>query len=98
MGGVTPRRANQLLRSLRRRSLVGRNRKAHLHSDEGLTYLARRDRADIGPARGAGWRLRHRSRLDHDTENWAVFELALGAAAPLRARTMPNRCDPAIPT
>ena len=49
MGGVTARRANQVLRSLHRRSLVRRDRKAHVLSDEGLTYLARRDRASVGP-------------------------------------------------
>ncbi len=51
MGGVTPRRANQVLRSLRRRSLVRRDGKAHVLIDDGLTALARRDRAavDINP-------------------------------------------------
>ena len=49
MGGVTPRRANQVLRSLHRRSLIRRHRKAHVLTDEGLTTLARRDRAAVGP-------------------------------------------------
>ena len=49
MGGVTPRRANQVLRSLLRRSLIRRDAKAHVLTDEGLTYLARRDRAAVGP-------------------------------------------------
>ena len=49
MGGVTPRRANQVLRSLHRRSLVRRDGKAHVLTDEGLTYLARRDRAAVRP-------------------------------------------------
>ena len=49
MGGVTTRRANQVLRSLRRRSLIRQDSQAHVLSDEGLTYLARRDRAAVGP-------------------------------------------------
>ena len=49
IGGVTPRRANQVLRSLRRRSLIRRDGKAHVLTDDGLTYLARRDRAAVGP-------------------------------------------------
>ena len=49
MGGVTARRANQVLRSLQRRSLVRRDGKAHVLTDDGLTYLARRDRAAVGP-------------------------------------------------
>ena len=49
MGGVTRRRANQVLRSLRRRSLVQREPDGCVLTDEGLTYLARRDRAAVGP-------------------------------------------------
>ena len=49
MGGVTPRRANQVLNQLRRRSLVRRDGKAHVLTDDGLTSLARRDRAAVGP-------------------------------------------------
>lgn len=49
MGGVTPRRANQVLRSLQRRDLVRRDGKVHVLTDEGLTYVARRDRAAVGP-------------------------------------------------
>ena len=49
MGGVTPRRANQVLRSLCRHDLVRRDAKAHVLTDEGLTTLARRDRAAVGP-------------------------------------------------
>ena len=49
MGGVTPRRANQVLRSLHLRSLIRRDGKAHVLNDEGLTTLARRDRAAVGP-------------------------------------------------
>ena len=48
MGGVTPRRANQVLRSLRSRSLVRRDAKAYVLTDDGLTSLARRDRAAVG--------------------------------------------------
>lgn len=49
MGGVTRRRANQVLRSLRRCSLVQREPDGIVLSDEGLTTLARRDRAAVGP-------------------------------------------------
>ena len=49
MGGVTTHRAGQLLRSLTRRGLVHSNCAHHLLTDEGLTYLARRDRAAVGP-------------------------------------------------
>ena len=49
MGGVTPRRANQVLTQLRRRSLVRRDGKAHVLTDQGLIYIARRDRAAVGP-------------------------------------------------
>ncbi len=49
MGGVTRRRANQVLRSPRRRFLVQREPDGYVLSDEGLTGLARRDRAAVGP-------------------------------------------------
>ena len=49
MGGLSERRANQLLRPLRRLGLARREGEAHLLTDEGLTYLARRDRAAVGP-------------------------------------------------
>lgn len=52
MGGLGERRANQLLRPLRRLGLVRREGEAHVLSDEGLTYLARRDRAAVGTALG----------------------------------------------
>ena len=49
MGGVTTHRAGQLLRSLTQRSLVRSHGALHTLTDEGLTYLARRDRAAVGP-------------------------------------------------
>ncbi|MCY3881362.1 MAG: replication-relaxation family protein [Chloroflexi bacterium] len=50
MGGVGRRRVNQALRRLRRRRLVERDDEGgHVLSDEGLTVLARRDRAAVGP-------------------------------------------------
>ena len=49
MGGLSDRRANQLLRPLRRLGLARREGEAHVLTDEGLTYLARRDRAAVGP-------------------------------------------------
>ena len=48
MGGVTMRRVNQMLRSLSQRSLVRADSNLHVLTDEGLTYLARRDRAAVG--------------------------------------------------
>jgi len=49
MGGLSDRRANQLLRPLRRLGLARREGEVHVLTDEGLTYLARRDRAAVGP-------------------------------------------------
>ena len=48
MGGVSDRRANQALGPLRKRRLVRRDGNALALTDEGLTYLARRDRAAVG--------------------------------------------------
>ena len=48
MGGVTLRRVNQVLRSLTQHSLVRADEPLHMLTDEGLTYLARRDRAAVG--------------------------------------------------
>ena len=49
MGGVTRRRANQVLGSLRTRALALREPDGYVLTDEGLTCLARRDRAAVGP-------------------------------------------------
>ena len=48
MGGVTLRRVNQVLRSLTQHGLVRADEPLHMLTDEGLTYLARRDRAAVG--------------------------------------------------
>ena len=48
MGGVTLRRVNQVLRSLTKRGLVRTDEPLHMLTDDGLTYLARRDRAAVG--------------------------------------------------
>ena len=48
MGGVTLRRVNQVLRSLSQRGLVRSDEPLHMLTDDGLTYLARRDRAAVG--------------------------------------------------
>ena len=48
MGGVTLRRVNQVLRSLRQHGLVPAAGSLLMLTDEGLTYLARRDRAAVG--------------------------------------------------
>ncbi len=48
MGGVTRRRVNQVLRSLADSGLIRADGQQHLLTDEGLTFLARRDRAAVG--------------------------------------------------
>ena len=48
MGDVTLRRVNQALRSLSQHGLVRTDEPLHMLTDEGLTYLARRDRAAVG--------------------------------------------------
>ena len=48
MGGVTRRRANQVLRPLTQHGLIRAAGDLHLLTDEGLTCLARRDRAAVG--------------------------------------------------
>ena len=48
MGGVTRRRANQVIQSLTQQGLIRAEGESHLLTDEGLTYLARRDRASVG--------------------------------------------------
>ena len=65
MGGVTRRRTNQVLRSLSVRSLVHSENQRHVLRDEGLRYLARRDRAAVRMALGrwsARWRRRRREK------------------------------------
>ena len=61
MGGVTRRRANQALRSRGTRSLVISENGRHVLADEGLRYLARRDRAAVRIALGR-WSARRRCR------------------------------------
>ncbi len=48
MGGVTLRRVNQVIRSLREHDLVLEDGSLLMLTDEGLTHLARRDRAAVG--------------------------------------------------
>ena len=65
MGGVTRRRVNQVLRSLANRSLVRSENRRHVLRDDGLRYLARRDRAAVRIALGrwsARWRRRRRGK------------------------------------
>ena len=61
MGGVTRRRANQVLSSLAGHSLVRADGQRHVLTDEGLRCLARRDRAAVGPVVGR-WSARKRRR------------------------------------
>ena len=61
MGGVTRRRANQVLSSLAGYSLVRTEGQRHVLTDEGLRCLARRDRAAVGPVVGR-WSARKRRR------------------------------------
>ena len=65
MGGVTRRRANQVLRSLADRSLVHSEKQRHVLRDEGLRYLAHRDRSAVRIALGrwsARWWRRRRGK------------------------------------
>ena len=48
MGGVTRRRANQVIRSLAEHGLARADGELHVLTDEGLKCLARRDRAAVG--------------------------------------------------
>ena len=59
IGGVTRRRANQVLGSLSQRGLVRTDRQRHILTGEGLTYLARRDRAALRMILGR-WSARQR--------------------------------------
>ena len=93
MGGVTHRRANQVLRSLADHGLIRADGQLHVLTDEGLTCLARRDRASVGqvldrwtsgpslnnPQRYAGTALRAMaSQPDHHA---ALTTLAAGLTA-----------------
>ena len=93
MGGVTRRRANQVLNSLTQCGLTRTDGQRHVLTDEGLTYLARRDRAAVGQILGrwnaessehnqhvyAGTALRSvASQPDHHA---ALLTLAAGLAA-----------------
>ena len=65
MGGVTRRRANLVLRCLSARSLVHSENQRHVLRDEGLRYLARRDRAAVRMVLGrwsARWRRPRRGK------------------------------------
>ena len=65
MGGVTRRRTNQVLQSLTGRSLVYSENQRHVLRDEGLRYLAHRDRSAVRIALGrwsARWRRRRRGK------------------------------------
>ena len=70
MGGVTRRRANQVLRSLTRHALVRTEGERRVLTDEGLSYLARRDRAAVGPVLGR-WSARKRLRSNATTPVYA---------------------------
>ena len=61
MGGVTRRRANQVLNSLVGHALVRADGQRHVLTDDGLRCLAQRDRAAVGPMVGR-WSARKRRR------------------------------------
>ncbi|MYD35714.1 MAG: hypothetical protein F4X20_01625 [Dehalococcoidia bacterium] len=48
LGGVTKRRANQLVQSLKRQGLIHSTEHSHVLREKALTYLSRRDRAAVG--------------------------------------------------
>ena len=70
MGGVTRRRANQVLSSLAGHSLVRADGQRHVLTDEGLRCLARRDRAAVGPVVGR-WSARKRRRRNTNAPIYA---------------------------
>ncbi len=70
MGGVTRRRVNQVLSSLAGHSLVRADGQRHVLTDEGLRYLARRDRAAVGPVVGR-WSARERRHRNARTPVYA---------------------------
>ena len=70
MGGVTRRRANQVLSSLAGHSLVRADGQRHVLIDEGLRCLARRDRAAVGPVVGR-WSARKRRRRNTNAPIYA---------------------------
>ena len=70
MGGITRRRANQVLNSLAGHSLMFTDGQRHAVTDEGLSYLARRDRAAVGPVLGR-WSARKRRRRNARTPVYA---------------------------
>ena len=61
MGGVTRRRANQVVQSLTGHSLVRTREQRHVLTDDGLRCLAHRDRAAVRMALGR-WSARQRRR------------------------------------
>ena len=61
MGGVTRRRANQVLNSLVGHALVRADGQRHVLTDDGLRCLAQRDRAAVGSVVGR-WSARKRRR------------------------------------
>ncbi len=73
MGGVTLRRVNQVLRSLREHDLVQEDDSRLMLTDRGLTCLARRDRAAVGLT------------LDRWTAQPAVSNPSVYAGSALRA-------------
>ena len=73
MGGVTRRRANQVIRSLAMHGLIRADGESHVLTDEGLTYLARRDRASVGQV------------LDRWTAEPSLSNLQVYAGTALRA-------------
>ncbi len=67
MGGVTTHRSGQIVRSLTKRYLVSTHGAHHFLTDEGITCLARRDRAAVGPL------------LDHWTAETGYHPVSLDA-------------------
>ena len=70
MGGVTGRRANQVLSSLVGHALVRADGQRHVLTDDGLRCLAQRDRAAVGPVVGR-WSARKRRRRNAKTPVYA---------------------------
>jgi len=92
MGGLTDRRANQLLRSLRRLGLAQRDGEVHLLSDEGLSYLARRDRAAVGPTLD-----RWTPQRDGGVYIWSALRASTRGASTSGSWRSSSRCSPSTP-
>ena len=76
LGGVTKRRVNQILQSLRKHTLIHTDEDAHVLSEKALTYLARRNRVAVGQTLDR-WSAEFLADDAHDEEETTYFGAAL---------------------